>query len=144
MSQLRFRPWLPAAIAIVAVVLAVLIFIPKGSQRVDLSFATDVVVYGHGEKTISAHLTPEERAIVVSICRGTAAPGEPQTPDAFGRISLVFTGDDGASVTLYPATDGSGQMAVDSDQGGRLFYAYGEENAAQLFRILGRYGIRGD
>jgi hypothetical protein len=128
------------SILIIAVIIVLGIFIGRSIYRpVTLNNVKTVEVnYEYNGVSVHTQLDDEDAKRLTEICKGVAWNDTSFPSCGFFTVELVFNGNIG-STKLYPACDGCDTMCVGHNES--LNYWIGENNRAELEKILAKYGV---
>lgn len=127
------------AILSLIIILIIIIIIAVNFLRPVRLYGVDTVElnYEYGDISIHTQLEEEDAARLIEICKGTAINDLSIPSCGFGTAELKFKGKLGTT-TLYPACDNCDTMQIGKNGG--LFYSIGNDNRAELEKILAKYG----
>ena len=125
-----------------AVVLVVGLYFLYQAQfiKLDMSFASSVVIEYRGLDGASVSLTPEEADKLKNCFTGNMKKQAP-SGCGFGSYTIRFISD-GQEVVFFPGGDGCGSVAVGSngeyDENG-AFFSVGSEEAEHMMTLITQY-----
>ena len=128
-----------------AVVLVVGLYFLYQAQfiKLDMSFASSVVIEYRGLDRASVILTPEETDQLKSCFTGNMKK-QASSGCGFGSYTIRFIGD-GQEAVFFPGGDGCGSVAVGSngeyDENG-AFFSVGSEEAEHMMTLITQYGAQ--